>query len=85
MLKCLPSLFFSFPAPLSQLFWEKNPTQALCHPHLGSQHPVLSRAGLFTHLPAAVPTLLPRARLPPFFFGFTVKGCLPEARRGGVT
>lgn len=74
MLKCLPSLFFFFPAPSLKPFGIKSPTQARCHPHLGSQHLVLSRAGLFTHLPAAVPSLLPGARLRPSSFWLYCEG-----------
>lgn len=71
----MPSFpIFFLSSPLSQPFWEKSPTQARCHPHLCSLHPILSRAGLFTHLPAAVPSLLPGTRLPPSFFWLYCEG-----------
>lgn len=81
-------LFFFLPSPLSQTHRGKSPDQAQCHPRLGSQHPVLSRTGLFTRLPAAVPALLPEARLPPSFFWLclTVKGlCARGTPRGYLT
>lgn len=65
--------FYSCQPPLSTLLGKK-PCSGSVPPSFGWKHPVLSRAGLFTHLPAAVPTLLPGARLPPSFFWLYCEG-----------
>lgn len=65
--------FFSSQPPLSNLLGKK-PYSGSVPPSFGFPTPCLSRAGLFTHLPAAVPTLLPGARMPPSFFWLYCEG-----------